>query len=240
MKSTSIYPAKSIAVGALNKKAFLTQNYSPEALFGSFYKHPDRFLCCSDAGSTTTKWANPCDGQRLSHAFLTLFDCEPMSEGFRRNRNQEDDLDSQERVTGPLSLSILFGATLSKCQFNGNSERDGLSRRFLYYLALEGVREIDRPKPDHKMVEELVEKFKRQTCLKGAFQWEPEAKERFDQFEKEIAARKKAHDLFDESTRGRLATMCVYVLKILMQFESAIYADLMIGYRTVHHRLFST
>jgi hypothetical protein len=221
MKSTSIYPAKSIAKGVLDEKAFLTQNYSPEALFDSFYKHPDRFLVCSDAGSTITKWANPYDGQRLSHTFLTLFDCEPMSEGFRRNRNQ-DDLDTQERVTGPLSLSILFGATLSKCQFNGNSERDGLSRRFLHHLAIESVREIDRPKPDHEWIDELVEKFRRLTYLKGAFQWEPDAAKRFDQYKKEIRARKKAHDPFDEATQGRLATLCVYVLKILMQFECAI------------------
>jgi hypothetical protein len=85
MKSTSIYPAKSIAKGVLDEKAFLTQNYSPEALFDAFYEHSDRLLVCRDAGSTITKWANPHDGQRLSHTFLILFDCDsgPNNHSFR-------------------------------------------------------------------------------------------------------------------------------------------------------------
>ena len=44
----------------------------------------------------------------------------------------------------------------------------------------------------------------------------------FRSIQKESAARRKAYDPFDEATQGRLATLCVYVLKIAMHFEAAI------------------
>lgn len=219
LKSTSIYPAESIVRPLLEKTHFLSRNYSPEALFDSFFKHPDRLLICSDAGSTIAKWANPYDGQRLSSGFLTLFDCEPMSEGFRRNR-KEDNLDTQERVTGPLSLSIVFGSTLSRCQFDGNSERDGLQRRFLYHLALTKARKLDRPMPDQKWLKCLIDQFERLTYLKGAFVWDSVAAARFDQYKEEVERRKQTHDPYDEATQSRLSTLCVYALKIAMIFEA--------------------
>jgi hypothetical protein len=220
LKTTSIIPAESIAIALLEKNRFLPRNYSPEAIFDSFFKQPDRFLVCSDAGSTITKWSNPYDGQRLSHDFLTLFDGEPMSEGFRRNR-KEDDLESQTRVTGPVSLSIIFGATLSKCQFASNSERDGMQRRFLYHLALCQARELDRPKPDREWLGGLIRQFERLLFLKGEFAWDSATARRFDQYKKEVTIRLEATDPFDESTRGRLATLCTYALKVAMIFESA-------------------
>jgi hypothetical protein len=219
-KQPALSPPNQLPWPCWKKKRFLPRNYSPEAIFDSFFKQPDLFLVCSDAGSTITKWSNPYDGQRLSHDFLTIFDGEPMSEGFRRNRKQ-DDLESQTRVTGPVSLSIVFGATLSKCQFAGNSERDGLQRRFLYHLALCPARELDRPKPDRQWLAGLIRQFERLLFLKGEFAWEEATARRFDQYKKEVTLRLEAADPFDESTRGRLATLCTYALKVAMIFESA-------------------
>src|SRR5215468_10618855 len=45
LKSTSIYPAGSIAKGVLDKMRFLQHNYSPEGLFDSFFNHPDQRGC---------------------------------------------------------------------------------------------------------------------------------------------------------------------------------------------------
>jgi hypothetical protein len=219
LKSTSIYPALAIAKG-VGMIHFLEHNYSPEALFDSFFNQPDRLLVCSDAGSTITKWSNPYDGERLSHSFLTLYDGESMSETFRGNR-QNNNPNTQGRETGPTSLSILFGSTLNKCQFGTNSERDGLQRRFNYYLAIDKARKLDHPQPDHDRVQKLVEKFKRLTHLKGSFSWDSSAKKRFDCYKEEVEARIKDCDPFDESTRGRLNTICTKTVKVAMLFESA-------------------
>src|SRR5262249_18504970 len=149
-----------------------------------------------------------------------LFDGEPLSENFRRNKDNAPD-SRGDRVTGPLSLSILFGATLSKCQFAKNSERDGLQRRFLYHVALSHARELDRPKPDRERLAKLVEQFKRLTLLKGPFTWDPAAQKRFDSYKHEVQKRQEATDPYDESTCGRLATLCTHTLKIAMIFQAA-------------------
>jgi hypothetical protein len=83
------------------------------------------------------------------------------------------------------------------------------------------VRELNRPQPDHDRVKNLVEKFKRLACLNGPFSWESSAAQRFDCYKKEVRARTEDCDPFDESTRGRLSTLCAMTVKVAMLFESA-------------------
>jgi hypothetical protein len=224
LKSTSIDPIAPIArgvIGELDKTPFyfLPHSYSPESLFDAYFQHPHRFLVCDDANATLIKWQNPYDGERLSSNFLTLFDGKPLSEGFRRNRTQGN-LDSQERWTAPTSTNIVFGVTFNGCEFRNNAQRAGLQRRFLPYLAEEPVRTVDRPQPDEKALKGLAERFSLLAYLRGAFAWVDESKALFDQFKRSIDERRRACDILDDRTRGRLSTACAWLLKISMIFET--------------------
>jgi hypothetical protein len=226
MKTTSIDPGENIARGVIELLAdsphfyFLSHNYSPESLFDAYFKHPWRLLVCDDANATLIKWQNPHDGERLSSNFLTLFDGKPLSETFRRNRT-EGKLESQERWTGPTSTNIVFGVTFNGCEFRGNTQRAGLQRRFLCYIAEARARKLYRPRPDEEWVGGLIKQFSLLCYLKGAFYWAPGTEALFDQYKDAIDKRIDACDILDDRTRGRLTTACAWALKLTMIFEAA-------------------
>ena len=227
MKTTSIDPGETIARGVVKLLEdsphfhFLSHNYSPESLFDAYFKNPWRLLICDDANATLIKWQNPHDGERLSSNFLTLFDGKPLSETFRRNRT-EGKLESQERWTGPTSTNVVFGVTFNGCEFRGNTQRAGLQRRFLCYVAEDKARQLHRPHPDERWLQGLAEQFRFLSYLHGPFSWTPEAETLFDQFKDAIDGRIRACDILDDQTRGRLTTACAWVLKIAMIFEAAL------------------
>ena len=226
MKTTSIDPGETIARGVIELLAdsphfyFLSHNYSPESLFDAYFKHPWRLLVCDDANATLIKWQNPHDGGRLSSNFLTLFDGKPLSETFRRNRT-EGKLESQERWTGPTSTNVVFGVTFNGCEFRGNTQRAGLQRRFLCYVAEDKARQLHRPHHDQQWLQGLIRQFSLLSYLRGPFSWTPEAETLFDQFKDAIDQRIRACDILDDRTRGRLTTACAWVVKIAMIFEAA-------------------
>jgi hypothetical protein len=227
MKTTSIDPGEAIARGVIELLDdsphfhFLSHNYSPESLFDAYFKHPWRLLICDDANATLIKWQNPHDGERLSSNFLALFDGKRLSENFRRNR-KEGNLESQERWTEPTSTNIVFGVTFNACEFRGNTQRAGLQRRFLCYVAEDKARRLHRPQPDEVRLQGLVKQFSLLSYLRGPFAWAPKSVTLFDQFKDTIDERIRACDILDDRTRGRLTTACAWVLKIAMIFEASI------------------
>jgi hypothetical protein len=220
LKTTTVELAEALAREILDPHHFLPHNYSPESLFDAYYKNPYRLLICDDANATIIRWQNPNDGERLSSNFLTLFDGKPLSEGFRRNRKQ-DDLESQERWTPPTSTNIVFGATFLGCHFKENASRLGLQRRFLYYVAEDTVRSLLRPEPDFVRFKGLISQFTLLSRLRGVFTWTREAEQLFDRYKIEIDRRKRACDILDEFTRSRLTTACALVVKLAMIFEAS-------------------
>jgi hypothetical protein len=234
MKSTSIELAELIAKGVFayigddrsmgEIPYFLPHNYSPESLFDAYFKHPHRTLICDDANSTLNKWQDPHVGDRLSSDFLSLFDGKPLSETFRQNRKKGggDELDGQERWTEATSTNIVFGVTFNACEFRGNTQRAGLQRRFLPYVAEDTARDLDRPVPDEKIVHGLVKQFSLLAYLRGAFSWTKQSEKLFDDYKATIDARIRACDILDDRTRGRLRTACAWVAKIAMIFEAGI------------------
>jgi hypothetical protein len=226
MKTTSIDPGEAVArdvIELLDDSPhfhFLSHNYSPESLFDAYFKHPWRLLICDDANATLIKWQNPHDGERLSSNFLTLFDGKALSEGFRRNR-KEGDLDSQECWTEPTSTNIVFGVTFNACEFKGNTQRVGLARRFLPYVAEDRARRLHRPRPEETRLRGLVAQFGLLSHLRGSFAWTQTSETLFDQFKDSIDRRIGACDILDDRTRGRLTTACAWVFKITMIFEAA-------------------
>jgi hypothetical protein len=186
---------------------FLSHNYSPESLFDAYFKHPWRLLICDDANATLTKRQNPHDGERLSSNFLSLFDGKRLSENFRRNRT-EGNLESQERWTESTSTNIIFGATFNACEFRGNTQRAGLQRRFLCYVAEDRARRLHRPQPDEVRLQGLTRQFSLLSHLPGPFTWTSDSEMLFDQFKDTIDERIRDCDILDDGTRGRLTTAC--------------------------------
>jgi hypothetical protein len=226
MKTTSTDPGEAIARGVIELLGdsphfrFLSHDYSPESLFDSYFKNPWRLLVCDDANATLIKWQNPHDGERLSSNFLRLFDGKRLSETYRRNR-KEGDLESQERWTEPTATNIIFGVTFNACEFKGNSQRAGLQRRFLCYVAEERARHLHRPRPDEEWLQGLIKQFSLLSHLKGAFLWAPGTEKLFDEYKDSIDKRISACDILDDRTRGRLTTACAWALKVAMIFEAA-------------------
>jgi hypothetical protein len=226
MKSTSIELAELIAKGVFaylgDVPYFLPHSYSPESLFDAYFKHPHRLFISDDANAALNRWGDPHVGDRLSSDFLRLFDCKALSETFRRNRSKEGELESQERWTELTSTSIVFGVTYNACEFRGNTQRSGLQRRFLPYVAEDTVRVLDRPVPSEETVNGLVKQFSLLTYLRGVFSWTKESEKLFDDYKAKIDARIRACDILDDRTRGRLRTACAWVAKIAMIFEAGV------------------
>ena len=66
-----------------------------------------------------------------------------ISDHFRRNT---DGKEGRRRNIPQTSTSLLFGATFNIACFQGQAIREGLARRFLYYVAENHGRLIVRPR----------------------------------------------------------------------------------------------
>jgi hypothetical protein len=200
----------------------LPHNLSVESKFDCYYTHPHRVLICDDATGMIAKWQNHYDGDRLSATLLSLFDCKSLSESFRGNRKEKNNLQSQDRVTPDTCTNMVLGSTFLTCQFQESALRNGLQRRFLYYLSEGTARDLDRPKPNEAMIESLVKNFSLLTQIQGQFEWDTETGKAFDEYCHEKKAEIKACDVLDETKRSILTSARALVAKIAMQFQCAI------------------
>src|SRR5947208_2488413 len=135
-KSSIIDLAEMLAGQILPGEAFLPRSFSPETLFDQYSEaeggRADKLWIIDDANAVLTDWRKAVNGERVATRFLELYDCKSISEHFRRN---SDGKEGRRREIPQTSTSLLFGATFNIACFQGQAIREGLARRFLYYVA---------------------------------------------------------------------------------------------------------
>jgi hypothetical protein len=160
-KNAAIDQAEVIARACLPENAFLPKSFSPETLFDEYDPEcggrQDKLWIVDDANATLRDWEKTVNGERNATRFLELYDCEHLSESFRRNKTRNNP--NPRRYIPITSTSLVFGATFNVAAFQGQAVREGLARRFNYYVADGHGRLIVRPR------------FQQFSDLKPQFEW---------------------------------------------------------------------
>src|SRR2546430_8822070 len=136
-KSAAIDQAEVIASACLPENAFLPKSFAPETLFDEYDAQcggrQDKLWIVDDANATLRDWEKTLNGERNATRFLELYDCKHLSESFRRNITKNNP--NTRRYIPITSTSLVFGATFNVACFQGQAVREGLARRFTYYVA---------------------------------------------------------------------------------------------------------
>jgi hypothetical protein len=230
-KSSAINLAERVARTVIDKKHFLPDAMSAEAMFDEFDEEtggsPDKLLVADDANAFLGMLQKTNYGERVGQTLLRLYDCKGLAESFRRN--QHGDEGTGRRYISETSTSMVLGATFNICQFQGHEIRSGLQRRFLYYLAEGHGRFIAIPaKSDQMEFLALCERLTKLTKLDGiAFKMLPDAWDLWTDFQ-EGNRRRLASDGFGaahDAYLARLNGQPNHVLKTAMIFQSTLWAE---------------
>jgi hypothetical protein len=220
-KSSTIELAHALARKCLPANAFIPHCFSPETLFDEFYEphlgRPDKIWIVDDANIIMTDWCKTANGERNATRFLSLYDCGPLSESYRRNKTETDP--ETRRTVPETCTSILLGATFNIARFQGQQIRAGLARRFLYYVADSHGRVIVRPKALETPV--LYHLFCKLNNLNGEIDFSPEAANVWENFQNQNRATHDQTDRLQEAELSRLSSAPMQALKIAMLFECA-------------------
>jgi hypothetical protein len=210
-----------LARKCLPGNAFIPHCFSPETLFDEYYEphggRPDKIWIVDDANIIMTDWCKTANGERNATRFLSLYDCGPLSESYRRNKTETDA--ETRRTVSETSTSILLGATFNIARFQGQQIRAGLARRFLYYIADSHGRVIVRPKALE--TQDLYHLFCKLNNLYGEIDFSPEAASAWENFQNQNRATRDQTDRLQEAELSRLSSAPMQTLKIAMLFECA-------------------
>lgn len=207
----------------LPPSAFLTSSLSSESLFDEYDDEkggcPDKLLIEDEGNIFLGNITKSQYGERVGQRLLSLYDCKPLSENFRRNtRGGNDDQPDGRRFIQETSTSILLGATFNVANFRGAEIRAGLQRRFLYYLAEDHGRFMALPPSANS--EELLRIGGRLWRLanhyRGPFKFAPDALDLWTDIQREN--RRKLKNAQSEAEAGRLNGEPMHILKVSMLF----------------------
>lgn len=230
-KSSAINLAERFARVVIDKKHFLPDAMSAEALFDEYDEKqggsPDKILIADDANPFLGMLQKSNHGERVGQRLLNLYDCKCLAESFRRNK--ETGAGQARRFVDVTSTSMVLGATFNICQFHGHEIRSGLQRRFLYYLAEGHGRFIAVPAPSDQMeFLALCRRLATLTKLAGLeFQLSPVASELWLEFQMENRRRllNEGHGAGSDAYLARLNGQPNHVQKLAMIFQAVSWAE---------------
>lgn len=174
-KSTSFRLAETVARTILSPEHFHGGNASDSALFEKFQGNPHRLQIESEANPTISNWAGSHAGRELANRYLKLYDGDSWSQSYRHQKNGEDD--SCEKFIESATLSLALGGTFGCSRFGGVDARNGLRRRFGYYVGDRPARVIYWPEGTAtEIVETLAAGFRKLTEIEGTFELAPAAR----------------------------------------------------------------
>lgn len=227
-KSTTIKLAVTLARICLPENAFIPDSFSPESLFDEYDETrggtPDKLWLVDDANGVLTDWQKTQNGERNATRFLTLYDCGPLSESFRRNKNESED-GQPRRSIAETSTSIVFGGTFNVACFQGQTVRAGMARRFLYYVAeRRGCDLFETPEHDADALDSLAEGFRRCQEIAGPMRFALDALPRWRAYQEANRAAMDDANPLAEDLISRLASAPAQTLAVAMTFEAAMWA----------------
>ena len=219
-KSAAIDQAEVIARACLPANALLPKSFSPETLFDEYDPESggrqDKFWPVDDANATLRDWEKTVNGERNATRFLELYDCKGLSESFRRNKTKKDP--NSRRHIPITSTSLCFGATFNVACFQGQAVREGLARRFLYYVADGHGRLIIQP--ERQQLENLVPLFEWLSVLVGKLDFSPKALKLWESHQRENRRQKDQTDSLAELELSRLNSAPMQALSVAIIFEA--------------------
>jgi hypothetical protein len=219
-KSDAINQAKVIASSCLPENAFLPKSFSPETLFDEYDTEsggrPDKLWIVTDANPILRDWEKTSNGERNATRFLDLYDCEGISESFRRNKTKNNP--NPRRHIPLTSTSLVFGATFNVAAFQGQSVREGLARRFLYYVADGHGRLIVQPK--HRALIEIKSGFEWLCVLVRQLDFSPEALTLWTNYQIDNRHQSEQTDRLAELELSRLNSAPMQALSLAIIFEA--------------------
>lgn len=230
-KSSAINLAERVGRIVIEPKHFLPDAMSSEAMFDEYDEErggaPDKILIADDANPFLGMLQKSNYGERVGQRLLNLYDCKGLGEAFRRNKDTGEG--NVRRFISQTSTSMVLGATLNICQFQGHEIRSGLQRRFLYYLAEKHGRFIPIPASVDQMdLGEVCTRLAKLTKSQGVeFQFTPDANELWTQFQvrnRELLQR-DGLDSTQIAGLSRLNGHPNHVLKIAMVFQASVWAE---------------
>jgi hypothetical protein len=130
----------------------------------------------------------------------------------------DSQLQKPERYIPETSTSATMGATFNVACFQGQAIREGLSRRFNFYVAEEHGRVIIRPQKEDLRV--LIDYFKRLGAMAGEIDFSPEAFALWDSYQRKNRQTINATDQLNEAEHARLSSVPMQILHVAMQFEA--------------------
>jgi hypothetical protein len=168
-----------------------------------------------DANPILEDWKRSSNGARTASQFLRLKDCKRLTESYMRNKSETT---SADRVVPETSTNVLFGATFTAASFQGHQVREGLARRFLYYIADRHGRMIINP--SKVGLHGLADLFKSLLAVSGEVCLDSEALDVWETFQVDNRERYAATTYCDEALAARVSTEPEHVLKVAMIFEA--------------------
>jgi hypothetical protein len=221
-KSAAIDQAAVIARACLPDNAFLPKSFSPETLFDEYDERsggrPDKLWLVDDANATLRDWEKTANGERNATRFLELYDCKGLSESFRRNKTKSEP--NSKRYIQVTSTSLCFGATFNVACFQGQAIREGLARRFIYYVADQHGRLIVRPKYQQAGREQLQTQFGWLSLLVRELDFSQDALMLWKDYQTDNRDQIKNTDRLAELEISRLSSAPMQALSVAIIFEA--------------------
>jgi hypothetical protein len=219
-KTTTINLAAYIARSLLLKEAFVSGITSNQALFLYYLRHPDKLWLIDEGNVILANWAHDAAGKQVAKQVLTLHDCSSWVENYVKHKEEEGEAIQEVAQT---STSILIGTTFSSARFSALETRDGMRRRFNYYVSESFGRRIRWPLNynSYELIE-LIGALEALKDLKGEMVLSPEAFELWDQLQAENRRQIeeiKGIDAASETYGSVLASAPTETLKRAMIFE---------------------
>lgn len=148
-KSSAITLVERLAKAVLANNRFLPETCGAETLVDEYDEtlggSPDKLLIADDANPILGTWEKTAYGERVGQRFLTLYDCKPLVEAFRRNKKGDDEGRSRRLAEQQRQVGVGRERRIAKARvaITGQSRRsawrDGSDFRAAYFCGVSGV-----------------------------------------------------------------------------------------------------
>lgn len=221
-KSTTISLAEKVAREILQDDSLIPSVGSEQALFELYLENPDRLLVESEGNTILSEWASTSCGKSVAKRFLKLYDCEGWSQNYMRQA--KDNGGDPVKVIDKTSTSLIVGTTFNSCRLNRLEVRDGMRRRFAYYVSEQLARTVYWPKDvcASTEFESLVARLQTLDAIQGKLHLTERAMDTWRRIQDDNRARIRLASGVDEESEAHASALSEEgsrTLKLAMIFQ---------------------